>query len=527
MTNDPANITALLRALITWGICALLAIIIGVLMTNPLTYSSLGFVGAVCAVLFLPILLRWHHPLMIFLWNAPITVFFLKGDPKLCLVMIAISFTISITERTLGEKRFIKVPSITWSLIALIGVVLITAKLTGGFGLKSFGSDVYGGKKYVFLIVAILGYFALTSRPIPVGKAKTYVTLYFLFAAMSFIGDFYQLMPHALMPIFWLIPPTVYDPNGFSLGSTRLVNTAWAATAVVSALIARYGLRGIFLEGKLWRSAVFFIFIALIFLGGFRSALVLTGALVMLQFFLEGLHRTKLLPVFVLIGLACAAMAIPFASKLPFTFQRTLAFLPRDWIHLSTAARMDAQGSIDWRVDMWKGLLPQIPKHLLLGKGYAITMEDYAAMGQDSAIRSTDTGQQSLALSSDYHNGPLSVILPFGIWGALLFLWFLGASLRITYLNYQYGRPDLQTINTFLFATYVVAVINFLFLFGSLADGMAGFAGLLGLSICINHGVCRAPARPSHSIPVNLRFAKARAKLQPAFQNGDANPRSL
>lgn len=527
MNNDPANIAALLRSLILYGVCVVLAIIIGVLMTNPLTYAAFGFVGAVSALLFLPILLKWHHPLMIFCWNTPIVVFFLKGDPKLCLVMIAISLAISVTERALNQQRFINVPQITWPLISLIAVVLVTAKLTGGFGLKAFGSEVYGGKKYVFLIVAILGYFALTSRTIPLKRAKLFVALFFLGGTVNAIADFWQIAPGFLHPLFWLIPPMAYDPNGVELGSTRLIGTAWGATAVVSALIAGYGLRGIFQIDKLWRPVVFFISIILIFFGGFRSALVLTGATILLQFFLEGLHRTKLLPVFAILAVGCIAAIIPLGSKLPYTFQRTLAFLPKSFIHLSPDARLAAQGSLDWRLDMWQALLPQIPKHLLLGKGYAITAEDFQMMGQDTDFQSVDASQQSLALSSDYHNGPLSVILPFGIWGVIVFAWFLIASNRIMYRNYRYSSPELKTLNTFLFTTYVIATINFLFLFGSLADGMAGFVGVLGLSVCLNHGVCRVPARPlPKTIPFN-RFANPPLQPRPALQRRTANGHPL
>ncbi len=527
--NDPARIAAVLRSLIVFVVCAVVAIIIGVMMTNPLTYSSLGFVGALCAVLFIPILLRWHHPLMILSWNTPIMVFFLKGDPRLCLVMIAISLVISISERALNQQRFINVPTITWSLLCLIGVVLITAKLTGGFGLKAFGSEVYGGKKYIFLVVAILGYFALTSRPIPLDKARLYVTFFFVGGTLGIIGDFYQIAPGFLHPLFWLIPPTLFDPGGFTVGSTRLIGTAWGATAIVNVLILRYGLRGIFFTNKLWRPVMFFASILLIFLGGFRSALILTGATIMLQFFLEGLHRTKLLPLFILLTFGCMAAMIPLASKLPYTFQRTLAFLPKDLVHLSPDARMEAQGSLDWRLDMWKALLPQIPKHLLLGKGYAISMEDFQMMGQDSAFQSADAGQQALALSMDYHNGPLSVILPFGIWGVIVFTWFLIASVRIMYLNYRYGDPELQLLNTFLFNAYVIACVDFVFLFGGLADGMSGFTGMLGLSICLNRGVCRAPVRPAQNIPFNIRFG-ARSRLrspQPALPRGTASGPTL
>jgi hypothetical protein len=508
MTNDPASIAAFLRTLILYAICAALAIFIGVLMTNPLTYSSLGFMGVMGAVLLLPILLKWHHPLMIAFWAAPISMFFIKGSPSINLVMIAISLTISIVERMVNpNRRFIKVPPVTWPLLCMIGVVLITAKLTGGIGLKAFGSDVYGGKKYVFLIVGILGYFALTAHSIPPKRARLFVTLYFAAGILGVIEDLYPVTPGFLRIIFLFIHPQAFASTGFDLGTTRLSGTGWAATAAINALIAYYGLRGIFLGGKLWRPIVFFIAMVLIFVGGFRSALILTLATIVLQFFLEGLHRTALLMGAIIFSLACAGAIIPLAPHLPFTFQRTLAFLPEDWVPLSTSARNDAQGSLDWRVDMWKALLPQIPKYLLLGKGYAITMEDYAAITEQDALHNADASEDPLAISGDYHNGPLSVIIPFGIWGVLTFSWFLIASTWVVYRNYRYCQPELKTLNTFLFTVYVIQVIDFLFLFGGFSAGMSGFAGILGMSVCINHGVCRVPAAPA---PLNIPFNRPR-----------------
>lgn len=519
MINDPGQIAAALRTLIVYAVCAFIAIVLGVMMTNPLSsYTSIGTIAVVCCMPLVPILLRWHHPLMIMAWTAPFMMFFLKGDPKLFLVMIVLSLAISITERALNQPRFINVPQITWPLLFLIGVVAITAKLNGGIGLKAFGSDVYGGKKYVFLIVGILGYFALTSRPIPPERARLYVAMFFLGGTFVVIGDLYPISPGFLRPIFWVIPPTMYDMGGFDLGTTRLAGTGWAATSVMNAMIALYGIRGIFLSGKLWRPVVLFISFILIFFGGFRSALILTAATFILQFFLEGMHRTKVMPFFLIFGLAFSAAVIPLASKLPFTFQRTLAFIPSSMLDLSVDARLAAQGSTQWRIDMWKGLLPQIPKHLLLGKGYAISMDDFAVMGQDSAFKSADAGQQALALSSDYHNGPLSVILPFGIWGVIAFGWFLIASNMVMYRNFRYGNPELQTINTFLFTLYVVNTLDFLFIFGDLSAGIAGFVGYLGLSICMNRGVCRAPVTPMQNIPFSIRFERARQKPQPAFQ---------
>jgi O-Antigen ligase len=525
MTNDPANIAAALRSLALYGVCALIAIIVGVLMTDPWTYSSLGIVGAICAISFIPLLLRWHHPLMIIVWNTPIYIFFLKGDPTLCLVMITVSLAISVTDRALNQRHFIQVPQITWPLCFLIGVVLITALFTGGLGLKAFGSDVYGGKKYIFLVFGILGFFAITARAIPKEKAKWYVGAFFLGGALSFIQDFFPIMPHFMEPLYLLIPPLTLDPSGIEVGSTRLVGTSWGATGVIAFLIAVYGLRGIFLSGKLWRPAVFFISIFLIFFGGFRSALISVGATIILQFFLEGLHRTKLMPFVIALTLGCAVIALPLASKLPFTFQRTLALFPESWIQLSPDARTAAQSSTEWRIEMWKGLLPTIPKYLLLGKGYAITMEEYQFMGVDSAFHSSDVSQQGLALSGDYHNGPLSVVIPFGIWGALGFLWFTAASLWVVYRNYRYGDPELAIVNTFLFTSYVVAVLNFYFIAGGFSSGMPAFTGILGLSVSINRGI-RRPSTPARPQVIPFRRDNVRRYVNsPAFQHSlERNP---
>lgn len=518
MTNNPANVAAALRSIALYGVCALIAIIVGVMMTNPLTYSSLGIVGAICAVLFIPVLLRWHHPVMIIAWNTPIYLFFIKGDPQLCLALITISLVISIIDRALNQRHFITVPQINWPLFFLIGVVLVTASLTGGLGLKAFGADVYGGKKYIFLVMGILGYFAVTARTIPKEKAKWYVGVFFLGGALSIIQDFFPIMPGFMEPLYWLIPPMTLT-HGMDIGSTRLIGTAWGATGVIGFLIAVYGLRGILMSGKLWRPAVFFIALILIFLGGFRSALISVGATVVLQFFLEGLHRSKLMPFVVAFTVACVVVAVPLASRLPFTFQRTLAILPSSWIELSSDARLSAQTSTDWRIDMWKALVPTIPKYLLVGKGYAISQEDFQFMGNDSAFQSADPGQQALALSGDYHSGPLSVIIPFGIWGTIGFLWFTVTSIWVVYRNFRYGDPELATVNTFLFTSYIVAMLSFYGIAGSFAAGMPAFTGILGLSVSINRGV-RRPPPPGK--PVNIPFRRDNVRRyvnSPAFQD--------
>jgi hypothetical protein len=293
--------------------------------------------------------------------------------------------------------------------------------------------------------------------------------------------------------IFWVFQPntTFFHYHAPGQEETRLTGARTMSLLVFAYLLARYGIRGIFLEGKSWRwMALGFVFILGLF-GGFRSYILGCGLAFGLQFFLEGLHRTKLSVVFLSAGIIGALALIPVAEHLPYTFQRAITFLP---YQVSTAARLDAQGSADWRVEMWAAILPQVPGCLLLGKGYTISTVDYdflSAAGGQAAINQTFAESQWEALASDFHNGPLSVVIPFGIWGCIAFLWFIFASIRVLYLNYRNSEPELKIINTSLFAAFVAHAIFFLFVFGGLDIDMLVFCGLLGLSVSLNGGVRR------------------------------------
>jgi hypothetical protein len=513
MNNN--NAPAILRALIVYAICVPVAIWVGYLLTSVADFSSrdpLIYAGLFVLLLCAPILLRWHHPLMVFCWNLPLVVFFLPGRPSVGLPMIVLSLGISVLQRaTNRDMRFVSAPQITWPFLILTAIVLATAKLTGGIGLHSLGGDVIGGKKYVTLLVGVLGYFALTARRIPPRQAGLYVALFFLGGAFSAIGDLVSFIPSAFSFIFLFFPA-----NGFGFGGAeanlRLAGLAATSLAVFSFMLARYGIRGIFLSGKLWRPFLFIIFSVSVLFGGFRSIVITCAMLFAIQFFLEGMHRTNLLPIFIFIGVAMAVAIVPLADKLPYTFQRALAFLP---LNISSDARMNAQNSEDWRVQMWKAELPEIPSHLLLGKGYAFTQSDLdSAASSFHAISADEWGS---AVAGDYHSGPLSVIIPFGIWGVLALLWLMGAGGRALYNNYRHGDPALRTINCLLFASLLTNIFCFFFVFGALENETLAIGGIMGLSVALNGGIRRVTAKPAAKIAEPKKLAPARRRLQPAF----------
>jgi hypothetical protein len=516
------NAPAILRSLVIFAVIVPLAFFVGYLLTNPLDYSTFALFGVLALVLTFPLLLRWHYHLLLLTWSSTAVAFFLKGSPSWWLVMVVLSLGISMLDRILNpEKKFISVPQLTWPLIFMFAVVVFTAKLTGGFGLRAFGSEVYGGKKYVFLLIGIVSYFAITARPIPPEKAKWFVGLFFLGAITKIIGDFYPITPSFLHFIYWVFPPSIAADSPFGLGTTRLGGVGFGSLSACFWMLARYGIRGIYLSHKPWRVVLFTIFFALIFLGGFRGAMFQAVVVFVLIFFLEGAYRTHLLPIFAFIGIIAAIVVVPLAPHLPFAFQRTLAFLP---LNLDREVKASAEDSTNWRFEMWKGLLPQVPRHLLLGKGYAITMEDYEFMGSDTAFHTVDPGQQALALSSDYHNGILSVVLPFGLWGLIAYVWFMATGLWVVYCNWKHGDPALQSINLMLFVLSLYEFLTFASCISGLpfTGGVGFWAGNVGLSLALNHGVCRSksqvPGSSPDQIKPSLGLTKPFPRPRPVFQ---------
>ena len=494
-----SNAPAVFRSLLVYGLCLPLAVFLGYLLANPLDPTTLMAVGVVLLALLIPLLLRWHHVWLIATWNMSAVVFFLPGRPNFWVVLAIISFTIGVLQYAMNrDLKFIYVPSVARPLLFLAIVVLITAYVTGGIGMRAFGSATYGGKNYILLFTAIIGFFALTSRRIPPHRAVLYVQLFFLGTCTLAIGELARILPSEFNFLYLTFPvltmSALVQQSTSVVASTELVTRitglSGPAIGVYYAMLAHYGIRGIFLDLKLWRVAVFCLTVVIGALSGFRSITILFAMTFAVLFFLERLHHTRLLPIFAIAGLLSVALLIPFANQLPFAVQRSLAFLP---LNLDTDAKISAITSTEWRLQMWRDIWPEVPQYLWQGKGYSFSGRELD-IALDTARSSS--GLESTEMAGDYHNGPLSVIIPFGIAGALGFCWFLWAGLRVVYQNYLYGDPVYRCINTFVFAYFLVKIIFFFVAFGGLVVDLAAFAGLTGLSISLNGGVAKPALVP-------------------------------
>jgi len=486
-----------MRMLITYAICIPVAALTGYLLTNPLDYGTLGFIGLVLLLLVSPLLIKWHYPLMVFGLSCPMVCFFLVGHPPLSQVVVLLSLGLAVVERTTNsEKRFISVPAMIWPLVFIFGVVFLTAELTGGIGFHSLGGDTGGGQKYLAVFAGIATYFALASQKIPRARWKWYLALFMLPGLTRMLSDLFPVLPSPLNLINLLFPPNISLDKDVIVGTTRLGAISYAFGVVPGYLLARYGLRGIFLTNRLWRPVLFLVCFVLMMLGGFRSAILWLALVVVLMLFLEGLHRTRVTALLVMICLLGAMVLAVYSDKLPYTFQRSLCFLPFKW---QTEVVMDTEASTGWRHGIWRAMWPKVPEYLLLGKGFALNQEDYQNIGNGTfaQIHTSHLAaeDETLAISSDFHSGPLSTLIPFGLWGGVGMIWLIAATIFCLYRNYQYGDAELRVFNTFMLACGLTQIFNFLFIFGAFPNDVNALARFVGFSIAMNWGVARRPAK--------------------------------
>jgi O-antigen ligase len=356
-------------------------------------------------------------------------------------------------------------------------------------------------------VASILGYFAISSQRIDPSRARNFASTYFLSGVTGIISNLAYVAGPAFYILYLVFPvDNALSQAGedFTLAFTgprfsRINGASPAGIACLSFLLARFGIRGILDVTKPWRLIAAVALIGLSLLGGFRSALLIVGLLLLVQFYFEGLFRTRLVVGVLVAALIAGAVLVPTARHLPLSMQRSLSFLPLD---IDPVARANAQGSLEWRLEMWRVLMEQVPQYFWIGKGYAIDPTDLY-FATESIRRGLATDYEGAVVAGDYHSGPLSIIIPFGIFGVLAFLWFIIAALRLLYRNYMFSDPRLRNINTFLVAYFVARTVFYFVGFGAFNNDLPTFAGIVALSIAINGGM-RGPQQVAEEATVEL-----------------------
>jgi hypothetical protein len=371
---------------------------------------------------------------------------------------------------------------------------MITALLSGSIGLRVLGSSVFGGRKYVNILASFVGFLALTIQGLPRKNAQTDLKAFVLGPATSAISNVaYMLGPNfyflfLLFPVEMAMSQAMADLSPQVGAIKRYSGFSNACDAIVMFSLLKWGFKGVLQPTKPWRMALIVAGFALGMTSGFRSAILVPLVVLMVQFFAEGLHKTKYALGFGGFLAAALVFLAAFSESLPLSAQRAISFLP---VRVDPVAAIDAKNSLAWRFAMWKVVLHEVPQHLWMGKGYAIDPTDIY-LAQESVKRGFQSDYELSVQTGDYHNGPLSVLVPFGVVGVVTLILFIVACIRALARNLKYGDPEVKNINTFLFSYFVGFFIYFVLFFGGIEVHLWIFVSTVGLSLAVNGGV-KAP----------------------------------
>lgn len=205
-------------------------------------------------------------------------------------------------------------------------------------------------------------------------RAPLCLALFFLPGLSAIVGQVtYFLGPSAhFLSLFFPGAQEAAEVQADIYRSTGMIRLGGITAACISAyyfLLARHGIRGIFTISSPVRLVLIGLLMAGSMAGGFRSLFALVMLVFIIQFYFEGLLRTVLFPVLLSAAVILLAVLVPLADKLPLSVQRTLSILP---VAINPVVRNDAENSAQWRFQMWNELLPDLPKYVIMGKGYSI-----------------------------------------------------------------------------------------------------------------------------------------------------------
>jgi hypothetical protein len=483
-----------------------MAIIVGVSVADPASPTSLLVLALIVGVGLLPLVLRYYHESLIISWNSAMVIFLLPGRPTLAMVMAGLTVAIAILNRIMA-RRPVTLPArpVMVPLLVISVIVVATALITGGIGGRAFGGEMWGARRYAGVFFGILGFIGLISAPIAPERARLLVGLFILSGVTAAVSDLAYAMNWTYLFLLFSTELAFLQAVGEQMigGFTRLTGVCWAAWAIFNFLLFRYGVTGLLDLRRPWRLVLVIVALFGTLMGGYRSYIVLTILLVGFMFFLEGLHRTKVLLAGIVLSVLVAVAVLPNTRALPLAVQRSLSVVP--FVDVDPVARRDAQGTLDWRLEMWKTVLPEVPQYLWIGKGFAYSGTDYYLTQEAFRRGLILKSYEDALISGNYHNGILTLCIPFGIWGLLAFFWFAGAAIWVLVRNLRYGDLQFLSINRYLLAAFLTRLVFYFTIYGQFDLDLQGFTGLLGLSIAVNRGIRRpVPQQQTAAVDVAL-----------------------
>lgn len=374
-------------------------------------------------------------------------------------------------------------------LLFLLILILIQFR---GFGLQIAGSGVVGGFRYFSLFAAMAFFFAGSVCPMKPRQFRWLILAVTVASAVPFgVELLLRFNPTAALPFLYFVE---IDPV-----SVQSFLTPGSETDPFSPVVNR------FFTGKqfaLWLSIALFVLlrphqwfssrllpaipigtliVGASMLSGYRLAVLNLVLVAGIYFWVSRqvtFARVFALVLFILLGLAALA---PVAEHLPLSAQRILSAIPG--VEVDYIAEMDAFGTVEWRIQVWKNAIrDELPEYLLLGKGFTFDPRPLEYLVKLLPVEAW------AGLTSSYHNGPLSILITTGIPGLVLMVLFSWVTLVRHWqldLKREWASDELRHIHFVFTAVLTAAIAVFWTLYGDLFVSLPEMLIWLGILECV------------------------------------------
>ena len=359
--------------------------------------------------------------------------------------------------------------------LLLLNVALVI--MIRGAGFRALGGDQWGGFRYVPLIINAL--FLLNIRMIRMTPAMWKWAILSMFA-MSFIPAMAEVIAVVTngkvsfqYNFIQLAESTVNAAQNFASGGSRVVRFASLGSLGGGLFMLAFLIR---IPGKLrFLPPIIFLFLAFILRAMTGHRLALISSIIFcwiygMNYFFQRKKLGRYISVSVLIALSSATIIYLIAPKLPDAAQRAISFLPG--VNINLHVQLDADHSSQWRLNLWQDAIQEIPEYWLIGKGF--TFPSYAVQSHSGVIDLAEMHEWAV-VTSTYHNGPLSLLIGFGISGLLI-----GSALFITPHIYHakmqqssWRDPFLQRVHLVILIQSIVSMIIFFSVYGDAPSDLA------------------------------------------------------
>jgi hypothetical protein len=365
---------------------------------------------------------------------------------------------------------------IAWLNIAWLGLVFIRNPV----GINALGTSLVGGKPYVDFLLSVMSYIILSRQIISPKQAKLIVSATVIIsvgvALVSTLVMFIPSLGIILGPFYSAFSSFgIAEDSQVQVGESRLTSLTGAGQNLVTYCVCMVNPMSLLSPNNWGYLFVYLIGSVMILLSGYRSAffqiIFISGIATYVHEKFMGLNKL-LFALF--IGAICLSVISYGGIELPWTFQRTLSFLPGNW---DITAVQAAHESSEWRYDMWKRALTsdRYIRNKLLGDGYGFLREDYEKMIEASRGVGMFTGlegdKDSHMIQGTFHSGPISSIKRVGYFGLIFLIVFMIALAKYALrLIKQASKTSYKTISLYYGLPIVVLPFFFLFIFGDYND---------------------------------------------------------